>query len=367
MAERHPPPEGSGLVFPRDLDAWLRWQSAGRPARRLLDAVRSRAPRGTPAHPPFGMLALGGPEPDLLVTVEATHASFVAAVLAPLRRLPQERVAVLFGPGPAAAPPPGLPEWVTARAVEVDREQVWDRLRPRTVLAAGHYTAAGSAAWQLARSVDAEFVVAQHGLLTPFAPPLPPDTHLAAWSRADADFWTRGRDDVRTTIVGSQLLWDAAQVGAAGAPLRQRTPVYLGQLHAAELRARDLAAAARRFCLQHDATYRPHPSERDRLSRLQHWRWQRAGMHVEESEEPLTAVRRPVVGVFSTGVLEAAAAGLPAWVDFPDPPRWLEMLWERHGLRRFDAPSATEVAAATPAPPRPEVEPAVAIADLVAR
>lgn len=364
MRERRLDPDGSGLVFRRDLDDWLRWQAAARPVRRVVAAVRSRADLlGRSGSRPLGLLSLGGPDADLLVTVEATHRSFVAAVLAPLRLLPKERVAVLIGLGPAAAPPAGLPEWVLAGAVAVDREALWERLHPRAVLAAGHYTAAGSAAWQLARSADSHFVVAQHGLLTPFAPPLPPRAHLAAWSAADADFWTRGRPDVRTTVVGSQLLWESSRPERT---LADDRPVYLGQLHAAELPTRGLADAARGFCLAHDATYRPHPSENDRLSRLRHRAWQRSGVEVDAAGGDLATLDRPVVGVFSTGVLEAAAAGLPAWVDYPDPPPWIRGLWERHDLRRFDPAAAARVGAATPAPTRPDVEPAVAIARLVA-
>ncbi len=59
------------------------------------------------------------------------------------------------------------------------------------------------------RSTTCPFFVAQHGALTPFAPPLPRAAHLLAWSEADADFWTAGRQDVQVTAVGSQLLWVA--------------------------------------------------------------------------------------------------------------------------------------------------------------
>ena len=68
------------------------------------------------------------------------------------------------------------------------------------------------------------------------------------------------------------------------------------------------------------ATYRPHPSERDRASRRQHARWERAGIRVDRAGGPLAELTTPVVSVFSTGVLEAAARGIPAWVDFPGPP-----------------------------------------------
>ena len=49
----------------------------------------------------------------------------------------------------------------------------------------------------------------QHGALTPYAPPLPDDCTVLAWSEADGEFWRSGRDDVRIETVGSQLLWEA--------------------------------------------------------------------------------------------------------------------------------------------------------------
>ena len=45
-----------------------------------------------------------------------------------------------------------------------------------------------------------------------------------------------------------------------------------------------------------------------------HARWEAAGITIDRSGIPLRELGAPVVSVFSTGVLEAAAAGLPAWV-----------------------------------------------------
>ena len=66
-------------------------------------------------------------------------------------------------------------------------------VRPRSVLAAGHYTAIGEAAFLLAEETGARYFVSQHGALTPFAPPLPRAAHLLAWTDTDAAFWTAGR------------------------------------------------------------------------------------------------------------------------------------------------------------------------------
>ena len=210
-------------------------------------------------------------------------------------------------------------------------------------------------AHRAAQLAGAATLSVQHGLLTPFAPPLPPDCTLLAWSEADASFWTDGRPDIDVEVVGSQLLWNAARSPAA--PIEDEVPTYLGQLHGAELPRRVMARAARRFCLETGATYRPHPAERDTLSRLQHAGWERLGIRVDHRPGPLSTLRTPVVSVFSTGVLEAAASGRPAWVHLPDPPGWVRDLWQRYELH----PWGTEPTA----PPRaPSVEPRRRIAEI---
>ena len=73
---------------------------------------------------------------------------------------------------------------------------------------------------------------------------------------------------------------------------------------------------------------------------------------------PLNELPNPVVSIFSTGVLEAAIRGIPAWVYHPNPPGWLE-----------DSGTVTAWAAgvktAPPAPPQPDIEPARRIAELI--
>jgi hypothetical protein len=169
---------------------------------------------------------------------------------------------------------------------------------------------------------------------------------------------------VSVEVVGSQLLWQAgarsetgpgpsSTSGGEGAPL-----VYLGQGHAAEIQRARMVEAALLFCREHHATYRPHPSERDRLSLMTLNAYQRAGITVDSGSVPLADLPGPVVSVFSTGILEAAARGRDAWVDFPRPPAWLSEFWERYGMSRFGG-------APTPAPARPEVEPAQEIARIL--
>jgi hypothetical protein len=128
-------------------------------------------------------------------------------------------------------------------------------------------------------------------------------------------------------------------------------------MHAAELSRARLVRAAAIHCRAHDAVYRPHPSERDRLSRLTHDAYRRLGITVDGSI-PLADLAGPVVSVFSTGVLEAAAQGRDAWVDFPRPPAWLAEFWERYGMHRSGSTP-------TPAPPRPAVEPARRVAEVL--
>ena len=152
--------------------------------------------------------------------------------------------------------------------------------------------------------------------MTPHAPPLASGTILLAWSDADATFWRSGRDDVGSVQVGSPLLWDAAEPPLA-TPEPDAAPVFLGQLHRAELPREVLAKAAEGFCGAHGATYRPHPLERDRASLATHARWEASGITVDRSGIPLRELGAPVVSVFSTGVLEAQRPGCPPGSPWP--------------------------------------------------
>ena len=132
-----------------------------------------------------------------------------------------------------------------------------DRARARTsspstpargavVLSTGHYLPARARS-RTGPPSPGRFLTVQHGLLTPHAPPLGAGTILLAWSEADAAFWRSGRDDVGSVVVGSQLLWEAAEPPPATADPDAR-PVFLGQLHGAELPRDVLAEAAETFC-----------------------------------------------------------------------------------------------------------------------
>ena len=154
--------------------------------------------------------------------------------------------------------------------------------------------------------------------MTPLAPPLADDVRLLAWSQADADFWWSGRADALSTVVGSQLLWEAARAGTPVGNDGDSTahpPVFLGQLHGAELPWRQMARTAERFCRETGAVYRPHPSERDRMSRLTHALFQRRGITVDRS------------GTHAEGSVDDRATGSPhpvhqrtRWGEQHEPP-----------------------------------------------
>ena len=360
---------GHGLRHPGDLVAWRRWHESRHPVRSAARAARARL------RPPIATLAdvltpaAGG---DLLVAVEATHASVDRAVVAPLRHLPTDRTSIVC---PVGWQPPSPYAAHDRRTVSLDLLPTL--VAPQAVLAAGHYTEIGAAAFALADDLGAQFFVSQHGALTPFAPPLPRAAHLLAWSDADAEFWTAGRDDITVTSTGSQLLWEAglgfdtgagrpaqpATTAGAGRPAQPATSsgplTYLGQGHAAEISRARLVHAALTTCREHGAVYRPHPSERDVASRLALAAYERAGITVDTRGVPLVELTSPIVSVFSTGVLEAAARGLDAWVDFPRPPAWLAEFWDRYAMSRLgNSP--------TIAPAKPDLEPARRIAEIVA-
>ena len=351
---------GHGLIHPGDLMAWRRWHESRHPVRQAARKVRSRM------RPPIDIrveVLVPEVDADVLVAVEAAHASVARAVVAPLEHLPADRTAIV---APHGWQPPAA--YAGHRRRTTPLADLASLVAPRAVLAAGHYTEIGAAAFALAEEHEATFFVSQHGALTPFAPPLPRVARLLAWSDVDAEFWTAGRQDVEVAAVGSQLLWVAAglvtgakapsSTGGGESPPSSERLTYLGQGHAAEISRARLAHAALTTCREHGAVYRPHPSERDITSRAVLAAYARAGITVDASGVPLVDLEAPIVSVFSTGVLEAAAQGRDAWVDFPRPPAWLGEFWERYGMHRLGSPP-------TPAPARPDREPARRIAAIL--
>lgn len=334
----------SGLRVPSDLEAWQRWRARRTPLRSL----RSRLRPSPSATRRWAWVNTSEP-PRVAVGVAATTASGRAALLAPLEHLPSTPTVVYAEQDLSHL----LDGWQSVHAEDVPRSV-------RAVLADGHYLGLGHDLWQVAQERNLPYFVVQHGLITPLAPPLAPGSTLLAWSQEDGRFWRCGREDVGFEVVGSQLLWSAtSDRHAARPPVGDPPLTYLGQGHAAEIPRPRLVHAALSTCREHGAVYRPHPSERDVVSRAVLSAYARAGVTLDTSGVPLSEFMGPIVSVFSTGVLEAAAGGRDAWVDFPRPPTWLSEFWERYAMSRLGQTP-------TPAPPRPSVEPARRIAEIVA-
>lgn len=367
------------LAFPEDLSEWGSWQRSTqrlRIARHEISRVTRRmGNQETMESSAHLYLASRGSAPRVLFAVDAATPTQMASVLLPLTHLENMDLAVLAVGDPSTA--------LQRLGLDAEEWQV-EIIHPHAplpkvmesvgvVIGVGNYLAAGALAYQWSVALHADFVVVQHGLLTPFAPPLPSGAHLAAFSADDAAFYLSGRGDLTYEVVGSQLLWSARrEAHEMGHEAPSARAVFLGQLHGAELPRSDFARAAAEFCAVSGASYRPHPGETDKLSRLLHALGQRAGIHIDRMQEPLHKLGAPVASVFSTGVLETAARGLPARVTHPSPPPWLEAFWHRYEMVRWDGTAYGAVApahevAATPAPEVPLTEPAVAVAGILRR
>lgn len=339
-----------GLKFPSDVEAWQRWQDSRRPlhqrARSAFVKLRPAAPR----HPQGYVAANSSSGPVKVVGVlESRAASSQQAILAPLLRLGSVGSAVVSSFDLRGSLPHG---WTSRRVDAVDYQSLFPAAR--IVLGATHYLPLGASALVDARHRGHLYVTVQHGLLTPFAPPLPAGGPFLAWSQADAQFWASGRPGLEACVVGSQSLWAAAHQKVDVS--RFDRPVFLGQLHGAELPRMAMVKAVTEFCRDTGAIYRPHPAERDRLSTMQHRVWERLGIDIDRSGGQFARHGAPVVSIFSTGLVEAAVQGVPAWAFFPAPPPWLSEFWLRYGLRPWGGEP-------TPAPGLPQLEPAMAIAN----
>lgn len=357
------------LKYPLDLDAWQAWQRRQKKLKwakyklnSLLDSARSRTVAEESVR---GLLYTRGAKPQVLIVMDSFSPTNRNAILEPLKHLDAIDVA-LWVPEDASEYLDG--QYASARYSRKDwseQEISGDELTSllpdvRIVLSAAQFLGRGAAAYEFSRAIGAEYWMVQHGLLVPQAPPLPVGATLLAFSEADAQFWASGRRDVTTHAVGSQLLYLAAQKAAGAEAQKQNDlePIFLGQMHGAELPRASFAFAAHSFLKKYGGIYRPHPSEKDKLSVLTHKLWEKEGIRIDRSGTPLNEVPNPVVSIFSTGVLEAAIRGIPAWVYHPAPPVWLVEFWDRYGMNRWGSEP-------TPAPVQPEKEPARRIAELM--
>ncbi|WP_294626236.1 RNA-binding protein [uncultured Rothia sp.] len=357
------------LKYPLDLDAWQAWQRRQKKLKwakyklnSLLASARSRTVAEEPVH---GLLYTRGTKPQVLIVMDSFSPTNRNAILEPLKHLDAVDVALWvpedaseYLDGQYASERYSRKDWSEQ---EISGDELM-RLLPdiRIVLSAAQFLGRGAAAYEYARAIGAEYWMVQHGLLVPQAPPLPVGCTLLAFSEADAEFWASGRRDVTTHAVGSQLLYLAAQK-AAGAEAQKPNdlePIFLGQMHGAELPRASFAYASHSFLKKFGGVYRPHPSEKDKLSVLTHQLWEKEGIRIDRSGTPLNEVPNPVVSIFSTGVLEAAIRGIPAWVYHPAPPAWLVEFWDRYGMNQWGQEP-------TPAPVQPKKEPAHRIAELM--
>ena len=357
------------LKYPLDLDAWQAWQRRQKKlkwAKYKLNSLLASARSRTVAEEPVrGLLYTRGTKPQVLIVMDSFSPTNRNAILEPLKHLDTVDVALWvpedaseYLDGQYASERYSRKDWSEQ---EISGDELM-RLLPdiRIVLSAAQFLGRGAAAYEYARAIGAEYWMVQHGLLVPQAPPLPVGCTLLAFSEADAEFWASGRRDVTTHAVGSQLLYLAAQK-AAGAEVQKQNdlePIFLGQMHGAELPRASFAYASHSFLKKFGGTYRPHPSEKDKLSVLTHKLWEKEGIRIDRSGTPLNEVPNPVVSIFSTGVLEAAIRGIPAWVYHPAPPAWLVEFWDRYGMNLWGQEP-------TPAPVQPKKEPAQRIAELM--
>ena len=357
------------LKYPLDLDAWQVWQRRQKKLKwakyklnTLLDSARSQTGREEPVR---GLLYTRGTKPQVLIVMDSFSPTNRNAILEPLKHLDAVDVALWvpedaseYLDGQYASERYSRKDWSEQ---EISGDELISLLPDvRIVLSAAQFLGRGAVAYEFSRAIGAEYWMVQHGLLVPQAPPLPVGCTLLAFSEADAEFWASGRRDVTTHAVGSQLLYLAAQK-AAGAEVQKQNdlePIFLGQMHGAELPRASFAYASHSFLKKFGGTYRPHPSEKDKLSVLTHQLWEKEGIHIDRSGTPLNEVPNPVVSIFSTGVLEAAIRGIPAWVYHPAPPAWLVEFWDRYGMNLWGQEP-------TPAPVQPKKEPAQRIAELM--
>lgn len=357
------------LKYPLDLDAWQAWQRrqkklkwAKYKLKALLDSARSRTVAEEPVR---GLLYTRGTKPQVLIVMDSFSPTNRNAILEPLKHLDAVDVALWvpedasdYLDGQYASERYSRKDWSEQ---EISGDEL-NNLLPdvRIVLSAAQFLGRGAVAYEFSRAIGAEYWMVQHGLLVPQAPPLPVGCTLLAFSEADAEFWASGRRDVTTHAVGSQLLYLAAQKAAGAEAQKQNDlePIFLGQMHGAELPRASFAYASHSFLKKFGGSYRPHPSEKDKLSVLTHKLWEKEGIHIDRSGTPLNEVPNPVVSIFSTGVLEAAIRGIPAWVYHPAPPAWLVEFWDRYGMNQWGQEP-------TPAPVQPKKEPAQRIAELM--
>ena len=339
-----------GLKFESDLAAWRSWQSSRYRVRSAWRGLRKEKRESL-------ALLIRGAKPRLLIGLDSLSPTSVSSMLEPLSHWAED-IAILM---PAQLLGDLDISWVPDRIEFLEKDELLGEEKLpglAAVTSIGNYLPVGLKVFGLAQRLNIPFVVVQHGLLSPFSPPLPDKCHLLAFTNEDAQFWIGSRTDVSYEVVGMQSFWRASLQNRPD--VADSTPVFLGQLHGSELKRRIAIGSATAFCLETGATYRPHPSETDLLSRLQHKKWMRMGIDVDFSKTPLKSLNRPVASVFSTGILEATAVGLPAWGYAINEPAWVREFWKRYNIAVWGSGS-------TVPPVKMAEEPALAVAKQLER
>lgn len=330
-----------GLAFPTDLAAWRSWQDSRRRISRIAGRARAQVSRTRSTIPLF---ATGPDRPDVIIAFDTVNPATVRTLRDVVDRLHVIGASVTVVDSGDAR----LRGAVTGETRGVTAEDV----RASAIIGIGHYTAVGSAFWKASRRRGGQFFVLQHGLLTPFAPPLPHGTHLLAWTPQDAEFWMADRPDTRATATGSHMLSSARvqRTTLSEDPATDR-PLFLGQMHGAELDWAVKIRSALEFCRATDALYRPHPSETSRLSRAVHSALRAADIEIDTSASPLAEWNGAVAGMFSTGLLESAAAGQRTYGFASRAPLWVEEFWTRYGIGQWSqSPTRLDESLAPPHP-----------------
>ena len=354
------------VIHPRSLERWEEWRNSRRPAAAVRAALSGRLRRrpAVPAPAPVlhsrsgdgdRRILLGMDAPEETADVAAGQDSPLGEALLAVLPYLTSPVDVL-APGDQRIPALEGPEWERRPLAGAG---ALDELGITAVITGGWAAPVGRRVHDWARRAGIPGAVLQHGTVTPFAPPLPPETTLLAWSQADAEFQRAARADVDTRVVGSQRLWQADRDARTAAPREPvDRPVFLGELRRLDLPDRLAARAALRCVRSEGALYRPGPLEIDRPSRLTHALMRRRGVEFQDPPLPVAEQSGPVVAVLSADILEAAVRGLPAHVYGPGMPSWVYEYWERYGMRRLGRGD-------TPAPPVAADEPARLIAQIL--
>ncbi|MGO1283854.1 MAG: hypothetical protein ACTHUU_01950 [Brachybacterium sp.] len=338
------------LIHPRNLERWQEWRSS----RRRLPGIHRAA---TPRHDVQGFVLhtrRGEGSSHILLGIDTAEGASHSGLPAVLSYL-QGSASAVTATGVEIEALSG-PEW--SHQCIPDPVAGLETLGITALLILGGHHAVGETLHAWARKTVVPAAVLQHDLLTPFAPPLPPDSTLLAWTAQDGAIHRADRDDVEVRVVGSQRLWQASYEARDEAPDLEERPVFRGQLTSFELSRRVTLSAAYSGCRSTEALYQPGPGETDRLSRTAHALLRRRGIEMLDPAIPLGAQHRPVLSVLSADVLESAARGLPAWVHAPRAPGWMHEVWERYGMQRIGREP-------TPAPPVAADEPARLIAQML--